>query len=81
MENILIDAGPIIALFNKKDACHRKAVEFIKTNPYRYCTTWPVITESSRMLDFSVKAQVNLLMWIERGGVHLLDVPKILCHA
>lgn len=28
------------------------------------------------MLDFSVKAQVNLLKWIERGGVHLVDLSK-----
>ncbi|WP_114750140.1 type II toxin-antitoxin system VapC family toxin [Pleomorphovibrio marinus] len=76
MENILIDAGPIIALFNKRDAYHQKAVDFIKTNPYRYYSTWPVITESSHMLDFSVKAQLNLLKWIDRGGVHLVEFSK-----
>jgi predicted nucleic acid-binding protein len=76
MENILIDAGAIISLFNKRDNYHEKAVEFIRNNSFRYCTTWPVITEVSHMLDFSVLAQINLLKWIERGGLHFVDLSR-----
>ncbi len=76
MENILIDAGPIIALFNKRDNYHERAVAFIRTHSLRYYTTWPVITEASHMLDFSVRAQVHLLKWIERGGIHVVDLSK-----
>jgi predicted nucleic acid-binding protein len=76
MEKILIDAGPIIALFNKRDAYHTKAVNFLKEHPFQYYTTWPVITEASHMLDFSTAAQMNLLKWIERGGIHLVDLDR-----
>ncbi|MCU0388977.1 MAG: PIN domain-containing protein [Chitinophagaceae bacterium] len=76
MQKILIDAGPIIALFNKRDAYHSRAVNFIKIHSYQYYTTWPVITEASHMLDFSVNAQINLLKWIERGGIHLVTLDQ-----
>jgi uncharacterized protein len=39
-------------------------------------TTWPVITEVSHMLDFSVQAQINLLEWIHRGGLVLFDLDE-----
>lgn len=28
------------------------------------------------MLDFSVNAQINLLKWIERGGIHLVTLDQ-----
>lgn len=51
------DVVAIIVGFNKRDAYHQRAVYFTKFSPYQYFTTWPVITESSHMLDFSKKAQ------------------------
>lgn len=74
MKNILIDAGPIIALFNYKDRYHKKAVEFLRNSTDRLVTTWPVITEVSHMLDFSVEAQIDFLKWIERGALRIADV-------
>jgi predicted nucleic acid-binding protein len=74
--NILIDAGPLIALFNAKDRYHLKAVAFLEAFSGNLWTTWPVITEVSHMLDFSTKAQLNFLTWINRGGLHLFDLPS-----
>jgi uncharacterized protein len=34
MKKILIDSGPLIALFDASDKYHGKAVEFIKNNQY-----------------------------------------------
>lgn len=28
------------------------------------------------MLDFSVQAQINLLEWVSRGGLHLFDLKS-----
>ncbi|MGK7395308.1 MAG: type II toxin-antitoxin system VapC family toxin [Candidatus Cyclobacteriaceae bacterium M3_2C_046] len=74
MENILVDAGPLIALFSKRDSYHITAIKFFKNFKGLLFTTWPVITETSHMLDFSVKAQINLLEWIERGGLNLINI-------
>jgi predicted nucleic acid-binding protein len=76
MENFLIDAGSLIALFNKKDHYHNQIINFLKQNHAVYWTTWSVLTEASHMLDFSQKAQMNLLEWINRGGVQLVDLSE-----
>ncbi len=74
MRSTLIDAGPLIALFDKSDKYHLKAIHFIKEYQGQLWTTWPVITEASHMLDFSVSAQINLLEWIKRGGLQLFQL-------
>ncbi|MCL6261036.1 PIN domain-containing protein [Aquiflexum sp. TKW24L] len=76
MENILIDAGPLIALFSKRDNYHKRAVQFVKENKLIYWTTWPVVTEACHMLDFSIKAQTNLLEWCDRGGIFFVDLNQ-----
>ncbi len=76
MRSILIDAGPLIALFDKSDKYHLKAIHFIKEYRGQLWTTWPVVTEACHMLDFSVLAQTNLLKWMNRGGLHLFDPNK-----
>ena len=76
MESLLIDAGPLIALFNKRDRYHAKMLEFLKNRQATYWTTWPVITEATHLLDFSLNAQISLLKWIERGGLNLVDIPE-----
>ncbi|MEQ9467104.1 MAG: PIN domain-containing protein [Ekhidna sp.] len=76
MRNTLIDAGPIIALFDRSDQYHMKAVRFLETYEGYLWTTWPVITEVSHMLDFSVKAQSALLEWIDRGGLRIYALTE-----
>ncbi|MFC4871148.1 type II toxin-antitoxin system VapC family toxin [Negadavirga shengliensis] len=76
MESILIDAGPLIALFNKRDRFHPQSIAFLKGFQGRLYTTWPVITEAFRMLDFNVNAQINLLQWIHRGGLTLFPLGE-----
>ncbi len=74
MKNILIDAGPLIALFDKSDSYHAQALAFIRKFKGTLFTTWPVVTEASHMLAFSVKVQIALLEWINRGGLHLIEI-------
>lgn len=74
MKNILIDAGPLIALFDKSDKYHLKAISFLESLERGLITTWPVITETSHMLSFSTKAQSNFLEWIERGGLRIYEM-------
>lgn len=74
MPSILIDAGPLIALFDKSDAYHLRAVSFLKKNQDTLISTWPVIAEVSHMLDFSARTQINFMKWVNRGGIQLFDL-------
>jgi predicted nucleic acid-binding protein len=73
---VLIDAGPLIALFDKDDNYHEKIKEFIKNKDYKFHTTTAVITEVLHMLDFSVKVQINFLEWIMLGGILLYEIKQ-----
>ncbi len=74
MQNTLIDAGPLIALFDKSDQYHKRAVSFLRDFEGSLLTTWPVVTEVSHMLGFSTRTQINFLKWIDRGGLEVFDL-------
>lgn len=74
MKSTLIDAGPIIALFDRSDRFHYQITQFLKEESLHLVTTWPVLTEASHMLDFDNRAQVAVLEWVYRGGLELFDV-------
>ena len=76
MRNTLIDAGPLIALFDRSDQYYLAALRFVEDFRGYLWTTWPVITEASHMLDFSVKSQVALLEWIRRGGIQIFELEN-----
>ncbi|MGB3589254.1 MAG: pilus assembly protein [Tunicatimonas sp.] len=76
MKSTLVDAGPLIALFDKRDQYHLTAINFLKGYSGNLLTTWPVITEASHMLSFSTNAQVNLLTWMQRGGLQISDLDQ-----
>jgi predicted nucleic acid-binding protein len=76
MRSTLIDAGPLIALFDKSDQFHKNALAFIKSINNPLITTWPVVTEVFHMLSFSTRVQINFLTWISRGGLQLLEIEE-----
>ncbi|HHY23780.1 MAG TPA: PIN domain-containing protein [Clostridiaceae bacterium] len=75
MKSILIDAGPIIALYRKNDLYHERALEFIKSFRGRLITTWPVITEVMHEL-YRPDVQEKFLLWIERGGLEIANIDQ-----
>ncbi len=79
LNTILIDTGPLAALFDKDDRHHLKMVEFIKGKRFRFVTTTAVLTEVTHLLDFSVEAQVNFLQWVLNNGVEIeeIGIPDI----
>ncbi len=76
MQNTLIDAGPIIALFNKNDKYHDKTKKFLKDYTGVLTTTWPVVTEISQMLYFNVQTQIDFLTWIHLGGLEIATIEN-----
>lgn len=75
MRSILVDAGPLIALFDRDDAHHAAIEDLLRGTAGRLITTWPVLTEVSHMLDFDVRAQLDFYRWVAAGGVLVHDLP------
>lgn len=72
MRNVLIDAGPLVALFATDDAHHTRYDRFVgeaSVRGLRLVTTWPCIVEASYILD--APWRFELLQWIEQGGVQV----------
>ena len=76
MNKILVDSGPLIALFDVSDKYHQKTVEFIKSNRFLLITTIASITETLHLLDFNRNAQLDFIEWVSRGGVEIANIIK-----
>lgn len=76
MKNTLIDAGPLIALFNRNDKYHQKIKDFIKSYDGVLTTSWPVVTEVCHMLDFNINTQIDFLKWVKLGGIRIEDIKS-----
>jgi uncharacterized protein len=74
---VLVDSGPLIALFNGRDAWHAPVVGWLQANTQvRLVTTWPVAAEVCALLARRVAnaAALDFLRWSLRGGVEV-DAP------
>ena len=86
MDKILIDSGPLIALFDSSDSYHVKSVEFIKQNTFDLITSLASVTETLHLLNFSRNAQSDFLSWLNAGAVaieaidnyDLLDIKEMM---
>lgn len=76
MKRILIDSGPLIALFDGSDRHHQPAKEFIKNNSAELITSLASITETLHLLDFNRHAQLDFLEWVEKGAVTLVPIEN-----
>ena len=76
MKSSLIDAGPIIALFDNSDQHHQRVLQFLKNYKGRLITTLPVLTEVCYMLDFNIQAQLDFLDWVIDGGVEICQLEQ-----
>lgn len=76
LNTVLIDAGPLIALFDRDDKYHTSILEFIKNTNYRFISTTAVLTETMYMLDFNTAVQLNFLEWIMKEGVIIHEIKQ-----
>ena len=76
MKKILIDSGPLIALFDRDDDYHYSSVEFIKSNQCELITTIASITETLHLLDFNRQAQIDFLSWVHAGAVSIESITS-----
>ncbi len=68
---IIIDTGPIVALFDRDDKYHQRCIEILKGIKEPLITTCPVLTETFYLLNFSPSVQDDFWEFIQRGGLRI----------
>lgn len=71
---VLVDSGPLIALFNGADRWHAAALGWLQANPAAaLVSTWPVATEVCALLARRIHndCALDFLRWAQRGGITL----------
>ena len=74
---VLVDSGPLLALFNAADHWHARVVAWLQAHPaLGLVSTWPVLTEVCALLARRVHnpAALDFLLWVERGALQV-DAP------
>lgn len=66
---IWIDTGPLVALFDPKDAKHRHCRRILASLKEPLYTTIPVLTETFHMLSPGSLGSTRLVDFIEDGGL------------
>jgi predicted nucleic acid-binding protein len=77
VQDVLIDSGPLLALFNRGDKWHAPTLALLQEQPQlRLHSTWPVLTEVCALLARRIHndAALDFLQWVQRGAVQL-DSP------
>ena len=71
MKVCLLDASPMVALFDKGDRFHAHFRQLMVEpgQPVQMHTTWPCVTEASHLLG--PRHRVALLQWIGAGAVQV----------
>ena len=80
MRNIIVDTGPLVALFHARDRHHEAAKAVLESNPAVLVSTWPVITEACHFL--AQAGRRALLTFVRRGALRVEalsveDVPQL----
>jgi uncharacterized protein len=71
---MLVDAGPLIALFNRRDRAHDQVKRWFAEDGGRLWTTWPVLTEVCHLIPEYLVPRI--LRWIDQGGLQVAEIPS-----
>ena len=74
MQSVLVDAGPLIALFNPVDKHHRAVKSYWRRFNGRLLTTWPVLAEVCHFLPEHM--QISFLRWADKGGLGVVELHE-----
>lgn len=71
MQVALLDAGPLIALFDPSEAAHDhyRSLVFDPVLDLRLYTTWPCVVEASHLLGG--RHRMAMLDWVGQGAVQI----------
>jgi predicted nucleic acid-binding protein len=66
---ILVDAGPLVAIFNPRDDDHRLCLRALTAFREPLITTTPILTEAFHILGPRTSAANRLRDWVQKDGV------------
>lgn len=75
---VAVDAGPIVALFDKSDDYHKVCHEVIKSLRMPLTTTLPALTEAFHLLSFSWLLQDALWEFVAGGNLTVYNLDPSL---
>ena len=73
---VLIDSGPLVALFHSGDNHHKKVRDFLTKNPFSFISTLAVFTEVAYFLSVNIHAQQDFYKWVMQKGVIIADINQ-----
>ena len=73
---ILVDTGPLVALFDPSDEAHARCVEVLKALSEPIATTIPVLTEAVHLLQPGSIGTQGLIDFITEGGIEVLRTAQ-----
>jgi uncharacterized protein len=72
VRSIVVDTGPLVALFKRRDHEHARVSRFLQQHPCALVTTWPVVAEAWHLIGRP--ARLKFVRWVAAGGVAVMDV-------
>jgi len=76
VNRVLVDTGPLVAIFSEKDVFHLSCVEALKGLAQPLLTCWPVLTEAAWLLRFDPAAVEKLLHARAAGLYQVLPLDE-----
>ena len=81
MRGVLVDAGPFVALIDRRDRHHARCVDALRAMTDPLVTVWPALVEAMYLLD-GWQEQAALWAMVEAGPIALAplgadDVPRL----
>jgi uncharacterized protein len=81
VRGVLVDAGPFVALIDRRDKHHARCVEALRAVTDPLFTVWPALVEAMYLLD-GWQEQAALWAMVEAGPIALAplgeeDVPRL----
>lgn len=71
---VLVDAGPLVAVYDRNDQHHQICVDAFRGLTAQSCTCWPVLAEAVYLLRNSPKSIERLLEKVETGHLQILPL-------
>jgi predicted nucleic acid-binding protein len=75
-DDVLIDAGPLVALLDRSDAAHARCQHVLETLTHPPLTVWPALAEASYLLSKIHLGQSTLLRLLQTGTVSIAKLER-----
>jgi uncharacterized protein len=71
---VLVDAGALIALLDRRDAHHQRCIEALKSIRSPLATVWPALTEAMHLLGDTPRGRDALCDMVSDAALSLVDL-------